>query len=67
MGVAHALVCSRGYAGLARYHVFPDPPGPKIGNGGATLYTLEQLDNIYGAELDTCESARRGLLLLSAL
>ncbi|KAM4629428.1 fucose-1-phosphate guanylyltransferase [Polymixia lowei] len=33
------------------YKVFSDPPGPKIGNGGSTLYALERLDNIYGKAL----------------
>lgn len=27
-----------------RYFVFADPEGPKIGNGGATLHVLEQLE-----------------------
>eukprot|EP00039_Didymoeca_costata_P004650 m.75247 g.75247 ORF g.75247 m.75247 type:complete len:428 (+) comp12491_c0_seq2:22-1305(+) len=36
----------------ARYHVFSDPPGPKIGNGGATMYALSKLEDIYGASLD---------------
>ena len=27
-----------------RYFVFADPKGPKIGNGGATLHVLEQLE-----------------------
>ncbi|NXJ12819.1 FPGT guanylyltransferase, partial [Odontophorus gujanensis] len=31
-----------------RYHVFVDPPGPKIGNGGSTLHVLQCLENIYG-------------------
>uniref|UniRef100_W5M6G5 Serine/threonine-protein kinase TNNI3K n=1 Tax=Lepisosteus oculatus TaxID=7918 RepID=W5M6G5_LEPOC len=30
------------------YHVFADPPGPKIGNGGSTLYSLQQIQNKYG-------------------
>ncbi|KAJ7993550.1 hypothetical protein DPEC_G00273570 [Dallia pectoralis] len=34
------------------YHVFSDPPGPKIGNGGATLYSLQQLVDIYGRTLE---------------
>ena len=29
---------------FARYFVFADPKGPKIGNGGATLHVLEQLE-----------------------
>lgn len=40
----------------SRYHVFADPPGAKIGNGGATLFVLEQLEAIYGGQLDQCES-----------
>ncbi|XP_075545390.1 fucose-1-phosphate guanylyltransferase-like [Dermacentor variabilis] len=35
---------------LVPYHVFSDPPGPKVGSGGATLHILEQLRNIYGEE-----------------
>ena len=38
-----------------RYHVFQDPPGPKIGNGGATLVALEELEKIYGDEMDSCK------------
>lgn len=33
------------------YHVFSDPPGSKIGNGGSTLHTLKQLEEIYGKAL----------------
>ncbi|XP_075038028.1 fucose-1-phosphate guanylyltransferase [Mixophyes fleayi] len=36
-----------------RYHVFSDPPGPKIGNGGSTLYTLHRLLQLYPDELDS--------------
>uniref|UniRef100_A0A8C5R625 Fucose-1-phosphate guanylyltransferase n=1 Tax=Leptobrachium leishanense TaxID=445787 RepID=A0A8C5R625_9ANUR len=36
-----------------RYHVFSDPPGPKIGNGGSTLYALQCLRKIYPIEMDT--------------
>ncbi|OCT83588.1 fucose-1-phosphate guanylyltransferase [Xenopus laevis] len=35
-----------------RYHVFSDPPGPKIGNGGSTLYSVQCLEQIYAAELE---------------
>uniref|UniRef100_A0A8B9UHR4 Fucose-1-phosphate guanylyltransferase n=1 Tax=Anas zonorhyncha TaxID=75864 RepID=A0A8B9UHR4_9AVES len=31
-----------------RYHVFGDPPGHKIGNGGSTLHVLQCLENLYG-------------------
>ncbi|XP_015726375.1 fucose-1-phosphate guanylyltransferase isoform X2 [Coturnix japonica] len=31
-----------------RYHVFVDPPGPKVGNGGSTLHVLQCLQNLYG-------------------
>ncbi|KAM9238789.1 fucose-1-phosphate guanylyltransferase [Leptosomus discolor] len=31
-----------------RYHVFVDPPGPKIGNGGSTLHVLQCLEELYG-------------------
>nr|XP_040041243.1 fucose-1-phosphate guanylyltransferase [Gasterosteus aculeatus aculeatus] len=34
------------------YKVFSDPPGPKIGNGGSTLYALQQLNDIYGKSLE---------------
>ncbi|XP_073332420.1 fucose-1-phosphate guanylyltransferase [Pagrus major] len=30
-----------------QYKVFSDPPGSKIGNGGATLHVLQQLNRIY--------------------
>uniref|UniRef100_A0A8D0L5X9 Fucose-1-phosphate guanylyltransferase n=1 Tax=Sphenodon punctatus TaxID=8508 RepID=A0A8D0L5X9_SPHPU len=30
------------------YHVFTDPPGPKIGNGGSTLHVLRCLEEQYG-------------------
>ncbi|XP_029474544.1 fucose-1-phosphate guanylyltransferase [Rhinatrema bivittatum] len=30
------------------YHVFADPPGAKIGNGGSTLYALQCLEVLYG-------------------
>ncbi|XP_035509879.1 fucose-1-phosphate guanylyltransferase [Morone saxatilis] len=33
------------------YKVFSDPPGSKIGNGGSTLYALQQLNDIYGKTL----------------
>ncbi|XP_054458477.1 fucose-1-phosphate guanylyltransferase [Anoplopoma fimbria] len=33
------------------YKVFSDPPGCKIGNGGSTLYALQQLNEIYGKTL----------------
>ncbi|XP_044055821.1 fucose-1-phosphate guanylyltransferase [Siniperca chuatsi] len=33
------------------YKIFSDPPGSKIGNGGSTLYTLQQLSDIYGKTL----------------
>ncbi|KAF7658118.1 hypothetical protein LDENG_00017240 [Lucifuga dentata] len=34
-----------------RYRVFSDPPGAKIGNGGSTLYALQQLSDSYGKAL----------------
>lgn len=34
------------------YVVFSDPPGPKIGCGGATMYVVHQLSQIYGEKLD---------------
>ncbi|KAJ8277087.1 hypothetical protein GJAV_G00071340 [Gymnothorax javanicus] len=33
------------------YHVFADPPGPKVGNGGSTLYSLKRLEEKYGNKL----------------
>ncbi|NXD84612.1 FPGT guanylyltransferase, partial [Halcyon senegalensis] len=40
---------SRGELPLGtRYHVFGDPPGPKIGNGGSTLHVLQCLEDLYG-------------------
>lgn len=36
-----------------KYLVFADPPGSKIGNGGATLHALEQLEAVHGPELDS--------------
>ena len=33
-----------------KYHVFHDPVGPKIGNGGSTLVTFENLLKLYGEE-----------------
>ena len=36
------------------YHVLRDPPGPKVGNGGATLVALDFLRAQYGADkIDT--------------
>ncbi|KAK5870149.1 hypothetical protein PBY51_024806 [Eleginops maclovinus] len=34
-----------------QYKVLSDPPGSKIGNGGSTLYALQQLKDIYGKNL----------------
>ena len=31
---------------LFRYLVFSDPPGAKIGNGGATMHAFEQLEMV---------------------
>ncbi|NXI47375.1 FPGT guanylyltransferase, partial [Galbula dea] len=31
-----------------QYHVFVDPPGVKIGNGGSTLHALQCLEDLYG-------------------
>ncbi|NXW43534.1 FPGT guanylyltransferase, partial [Nyctiprogne leucopyga] len=36
-----------------RYHVFVDPPGPKIGNGGSTLHVLRCLEDLYGDKWTT--------------
>ncbi|XP_034560071.1 fucose-1-phosphate guanylyltransferase [Notolabrus celidotus] len=35
------------------FKVFSDPPGSKIGNGGSTLYALQQLNEVYGKALGT--------------
>jgi len=35
-----------------KYFVFPDPPGPKIGNGGATMFALTKLEELEGTKLD---------------
>ncbi|KAM7011843.1 fucose-1-phosphate guanylyltransferase [Tautogolabrus adspersus] len=35
------------------YKVFSDPPGSKIGNGGSTLYALQQLSDLYGKAVGT--------------
>ncbi len=39
----------------ARYFVIADPPGPKIGNGGATLEALRWLEQKFGKSLDSCK------------
>ena len=36
----------------AQYRVLPDPPGPKVEGGGATLHALETLRAEYGDRLD---------------
>ncbi len=33
-----------------RYLVFCDPPGAKIGNGGATMHVLQELEQLLGWE-----------------
>lgn len=35
-----------------KYHVFPDPSGRKIGNGGSTMAALDRLEQLYGNALD---------------
>lgn len=35
------------------YLVFADPPGPKIGCGGATMYAVSRLTEIYGSRLSS--------------
>lgn len=35
----------------AEYVVIADPPGPKIGNGGSTLFVIHELKNQYGEEI----------------
>ena len=41
------------------YVVFPDPPGGRVGCGGATLYVLDALEKKYGAAF----AAKRVLLI----
>ncbi|XP_047655710.1 serine/threonine-protein kinase TNNI3K isoform X2 [Tachysurus fulvidraco] len=41
----------RGELPLSVYHVFADPPGGKIGNGGSTLHVLQLLRDQYGESL----------------
>ncbi|KAK2841520.1 hypothetical protein Q7C36_013099 [Tachysurus vachellii] len=41
----------RGELPLCVYHVFADPPGGKIGNGGSTLHVLQLLRDQYGESL----------------
>ncbi|XP_028610129.1 fucose-1-phosphate guanylyltransferase [Grammomys surdaster] len=36
-----------------QYHVFPDPAGTKIGNGGSTLCSLQRLEGLYGDKWDS--------------
>ncbi|GAB1288264.1 Fucose-1-phosphate guanylyltransferase [Apodemus speciosus] len=36
-----------------QYHVFPDPAGTKIGNGGSTLCSLQCLEDLYGDQWDS--------------
>ncbi len=35
---------------LSRYLVFCDPAGPKIGNGGATMHVLQEMEQLLGWE-----------------
>ncbi|XP_032237107.1 fucose-1-phosphate guanylyltransferase [Nematostella vectensis] len=38
------------------YHVFSDPPGPKVGNGGSTMICIDELLRIHGEEkLSECK------------
>ena len=41
------------------FHVFHDPVGPKIGNGGSTLDVLSELEKMYKQSLST----KRALVL----
>ena len=47
----HKLKCKEIPVGLD-YHVFADPPGPKIGCGGATMHVISKLNELYGSNLD---------------
>lgn len=47
---------------FVRYYVFADPPGAKIGSGGATMHALEQLELSLGAE----EMIKSRVMLLHA-
>lgn len=54
---------SRGELPLGvKYHVFYDPPGPKIGNGGSVLVTIGDLLKIYSEE----ELMKSKILMLPA-
>eukprot|EP00038_Savillea_parva_P008549 m.177650 g.177650 ORF g.177650 m.177650 type:complete len:573 (+) comp14391_c0_seq1:249-1967(+) len=44
--------CERREIPEAKYHVFADPPGPKIGNGGATMFALGELEKLYPGSLE---------------
>jgi hypothetical protein len=37
-----------------KYHVLADPPGPRIGSGGATLAALDFLERAYPQQIDSC-------------
>ena len=37
---------------LFSYEVVADPPGVKIGNGGATFHALEEMERKFGDQLD---------------
>lgn len=38
------------------FHVFSDPPGPKIGNGGSTIVCIQELLKLYGEKkLRSCK------------
>lgn len=38
------------------FHVFSDPPGPKIGNGGSTIVCIQELLKIYDEKkLSSCK------------
>ena len=38
------------YDSFYRYFIFNDPPGAKVGCGGATMHVLEQLQTIIPHE-----------------
>jgi len=44
-----------------KYHVFHDPVGVKVGNGGGVISVMDDLDKIYKEELKT----KKILILLS--
>jgi hypothetical protein len=38
-----------------KYHVVADPPGPKFGSGGSTMFVLDFLQKLYPNEISNCK------------